>query len=138
LNTTTASTTEFLDLPDGRLAYDDTGDGTLPLRHEFQPTGVYLDSATYGLPPKAALRALSAVTTAWTSGRYDPVSCDQAVLVRPAPASEQKHSCGGCGAADVRIWTGGSNLRGPGARFSRRSRSRPQYAGWFWCSSKAL
>ena len=79
MNTTTASTTECRDLPDGRLAYDDTGDGTLPLRHEFQPTGVYVDSATYGVPPKAALRALSAVTTAWTSGRYDPVSCDQAV-----------------------------------------------------------
>jgi hypothetical protein len=67
----TTSTTEFLDLPDGRLAYDDTGDGTLVLRHEFQPTGVYLDSATYGLPPKVALQALSAVTAAWASGRYD-------------------------------------------------------------------
>ena len=41
MNTTPTSTTEFLDLPDGRLAYDDTGDGTLPLRHEFQSTGVY-------------------------------------------------------------------------------------------------
>ena len=79
MNTTATSTTEFLDLPDGRLAYDDTGDGTLVLRHEFQPTGVYLDSATYGLPPKVALQALSAVTAAWGSGRYDPVSCDQAV-----------------------------------------------------------
>ncbi|MGO9885334.1 MAG: aminotransferase class V-fold PLP-dependent enzyme, partial [Solirubrobacteraceae bacterium] len=79
MNTTTTSTTEFLDLPDGRLAYDDTGDRTLVLRHEFQPVGVYLDSATYGLPPKAALQALSAVTAAWASGRYDPVSCDQAV-----------------------------------------------------------
>ena len=49
MNTTTASTTESLDLPAPRLAYDDTGDGTLALRHEFQPTGVYLDSATYGL-----------------------------------------------------------------------------------------
>ncbi len=78
MNTTT-STTEFLDLPDGRLAYNDIGDGTLVLRHAFQPAGVYLDSATYGLPPKAALQALSAVTAAWASGRYDPVSCDQAV-----------------------------------------------------------
>jgi hypothetical protein len=41
----------------------------LVLRHEFQPMGVYLDSATYGLPPKAALQALSAVTAAWASGR---------------------------------------------------------------------
>ena len=45
MNTTPTSTTEFLDLRDGRLAYDDTGDGTLVLRREFQPTGVYLDSA---------------------------------------------------------------------------------------------
>ena len=51
----------------------------LVLRHEFQPAGVYLDSATYGLPPNAALQALSAVTAAWTRGRYDPVRCDQAV-----------------------------------------------------------
>ncbi len=29
MNTTTASTTEFLDLPDGRLAYDDSGAGPL-------------------------------------------------------------------------------------------------------------
>ncbi len=79
MNVTATSTTEFLALPDGRLAYDDTGDGTLVLRHEFQPTGVYLDSATYGLPPKVALQALSTVTAAWASGRYDPVSCDQAV-----------------------------------------------------------
>ena len=79
MNTTPTSTTEFLDLPDGRLAYDDTGDGTVVLRHEFQPTGVYLDSATYGLPPNVALQALSAVTAAWAGGRYDPVSCDQAV-----------------------------------------------------------
>ena len=50
MNPTTTSTTEFLDLPDGRLAYDDTGDGTLVLRHEFQPTGVYLT------PPPTACR----------------------------------------------------------------------------------
>jgi selenocysteine lyase/cysteine desulfurase len=79
MNPTPTNTTELLDLPDGRLAYDDTGDGALVLRHEFQPTDVYLDSATYGLPPKVALQALSAVTGAWARGRYDPVSCDQAV-----------------------------------------------------------
>ena len=44
----------------------------LVLRREFQPAGVYLDSATYGLPPKVALQALSAVTSDWASGRYDP------------------------------------------------------------------
>ncbi len=78
MNTPTTSTTEFVELGDGRLASDDPSDETL-VRREFQPTGVYLDSATYGLPPKVALRVLSAVTAAWASGRYDPVSCDQAV-----------------------------------------------------------
>jgi hypothetical protein len=52
---------------------------TLPLRREFQPSGVYLDSATYGLPPKVGLEALAAATAAWARGRYAPVSCDQAV-----------------------------------------------------------
>ena len=79
MNTTTTSATGFPDLPDGRLADSHIGDGTLALRREFQPAGVYLDSATYGLPPKVALQALSAVTAAWACGRYDPVSCDQAV-----------------------------------------------------------
>ena len=79
MNTTTTSTTEFLDSSGGWLPCDDTGDGTLVQRLESQPTVVYLDSATYGLPPKVALQALSAVTAAWASGRYDPVSCDQAV-----------------------------------------------------------
>ncbi len=98
MNTTPASTTEFLDLPDGRLAYDDTADGTRVLRNEFQPTGVYLDSATYGLPPNAALQALSAVTAAWATGRYDP-SCDQAVR-RARSTFARLHSVS---AADVAI-----------------------------------
>ena len=51
----------------------------LALRREFQPAGVNLDSATYGLPPRVALQALSLVTSDWASGRYDPVSCDRAV-----------------------------------------------------------
>jgi hypothetical protein len=66
MNTTATNTTEFLDLPDGPLASDGTGDGTFPLCDEFQPTCVYLDSATYGLPAKVALQALSAVTAAYT------------------------------------------------------------------------
>ena len=41
---------------------------------EFQPAGVYLDSARYGLPPKAALQPLSAVTGACANGSYDPGS----------------------------------------------------------------
>jgi hypothetical protein len=75
MNKTPTSTTEFLDPPDGRLAHD-TGEGTLVLRRKFQPTGVYLDSATYGLPPKVALRALSTVTAAYTvSGTLSRLSC---------------------------------------------------------------
>ena len=88
MNTTPTSTTEFLDLPDGRLAYDDTGDGTLVLRHEFQPTGVYLDSATYGLPPKVALQALSTVTAAYTvSGTLSRLSCLYGVQANPRSRS---------------------------------------------------
>ena len=80
MNSTPTSTTEFLVLRDGRLAYDDTGDGTLVRCREFQPTGVYLDFATYGLQPEVALGALSAVTAASASGRCDPVSCDRAAV----------------------------------------------------------
>ena len=49
------------------------------LRSSFSPSQVYLDSATYGLPPTAVLDELATVTNSWASGRYDPVSCDQAV-----------------------------------------------------------
>lgn len=68
-------------------------------RHGFRPAGVYLDSATYGLPPTAALGALSEVTTAWASGRYDPVSCDRAV----ADARGAFARLHGVSAADVAI-----------------------------------
>jgi selenocysteine lyase/cysteine desulfurase len=49
------------------------------LRPEFAPTGAYLDSATYGLPPRAALAELAAVSAAWAAGSYDPATCDGAV-----------------------------------------------------------
>lgn len=45
-------------------------------RHEFRPAGVYLDAASYGLPPKAALGALAAATGAWADGSYEPADCD--------------------------------------------------------------
>lgn len=38
------------------------GDPDWVLRCAFAPAGVYLDSATYGLPPTAALEAFAAVT----------------------------------------------------------------------------
>jgi len=49
------------------------------LRDLFQPATIYLDSATYGLPPLPALDRLAAATAAWADGSYDPTSCDQAV-----------------------------------------------------------
>lgn len=49
------------------------------LDNEFHPRGVYLDTATYGLPPARALAALSAATAAWADGNYDPAGCDHAV-----------------------------------------------------------
>ncbi len=45
----------------------------------WQPPEGYLDTATYGLPPVPALAALTAATTAWATGTYDPRSCDEAV-----------------------------------------------------------
>jgi selenocysteine lyase/cysteine desulfurase len=49
------------------------------LSHDFAPESTYLDTACYGLPPAAALSALSEVTAAWATGSYDPRSCDQAI-----------------------------------------------------------
>ncbi len=85
----------------------------LALRHEFEPMGVYLDSASYGLPPKAALQALSAVTAAWASGRYDPVSCDQAV---GRARSARSRDCtgifaGGCRDRPSGLTNGRSHMR---------------------------
>lgn len=54
------------------------------LRSEFRPGLVYLDSATYGLPPTPALQELATATGSWASGRYDPTSCDQAVAAARA------------------------------------------------------
>ena len=48
-------------------------------RDEFGAAGTYLDTATYGLPPRGALRELAAVTSAWADGSYAPVDCDDAV-----------------------------------------------------------
>lgn len=69
------------------------------LREKFQPAGCYLDSATYGLPLSSALEELSAVTSAWARGSYDPVSCDR-VVDRARRAFARLH---GVAAADVAI-----------------------------------
>jgi selenocysteine lyase/cysteine desulfurase len=69
------------------------------LPDEFAPQCCYLDSATYGLPPASALRALSAATAAWAAGSYDPLTCDDAVA-RSRGAFARIH---GVPAADVAI-----------------------------------
>jgi selenocysteine lyase/cysteine desulfurase len=96
-----------------------TGDPDWMLRCAFAPAGVYLDSATYGLPPTAAVEALAAVTADWASGSYDPVGCDAAVA-RARGSFARLH---GVGAADVAIGHQVSPLVGlvagsipPGAR----------------------
>lgn len=68
-------------------------------REKFQPAGCYLDSATYGLPLSSALEEFSAVTSAWASGTYDPVSCDR-VIHRARSSFARLH---GISAADVAI-----------------------------------
>jgi|HubBroStandDraft_1064217.scaffolds.fasta_scaffold178331_2 hypothetical protein len=45
---TTVSTRAIVDLRDGQLADDDTGDRTVPLRREFQPSGVDLRCGVIG------------------------------------------------------------------------------------------
>ena len=55
------------------------GDASTVLRSAFAPTGIYLDSATYGLPPTAALDEFASVIAGWAAGSYDPLSCDDAV-----------------------------------------------------------
>src|SRR5215207_1210534 len=75
------------------------GDAAAMLRSAFAPAGVYLDSATYGLPSTAALEELVSVTAAWASGSYDPLDCDAAVA-RARGSFARLH---GVRAADVAI-----------------------------------
>jgi selenocysteine lyase/cysteine desulfurase len=49
------------------------------LADQFTPTCIYLDTATYGLPPKPALERLAAATAEWANGSYEPTACDQEV-----------------------------------------------------------
>jgi selenocysteine lyase/cysteine desulfurase len=51
----------------------------LQLRDQFTPRGTYLDSATFGLPPRAAREAFAAVTADWATGVYDPLEADAAI-----------------------------------------------------------
>jgi selenocysteine lyase/cysteine desulfurase len=75
------------------------GDAAPMLRSAFAPAGVYLDSATYGLPPTTALEELASVSADWASGSYDPLGCDAAVA-RARGSFARLH---GVRAADVAI-----------------------------------
>jgi selenocysteine lyase/cysteine desulfurase len=48
-------------------------------RQEFQAEGVYLNTASLGLPPRAALRALHEVLESWQRGEAAPADYDVAV-----------------------------------------------------------
>jgi selenocysteine lyase/cysteine desulfurase len=69
------------------------------LPDEFHPECCFLDSATYGLPLASALVELVALTSAWASGAYNPLSCDDAVA-RARGAFARMH---GVSEADVAI-----------------------------------
>jgi selenocysteine lyase/cysteine desulfurase len=75
------------------------GHASTVLHSLFASTGVYLDSATYGLPPMAALDEFASVIDDWATGSYDPLSCDEAVA-RARRAFARLH---GVQAADVAI-----------------------------------
>lgn len=49
------------------------------VRAAFDPTPGYLNSATFGVPPRAAVAALRAATDAWAVGGCDPVALDATV-----------------------------------------------------------
>ena len=51
------------------------------VRALFEPSGIYLDTATMGLPPRTAVEALSADLTAWQRGDVRAAGYD-AVIVR--------------------------------------------------------
>lgn len=51
------------------------------LSDAFTPAGHYLDTATYGLAPAAAVAELAKVAGRWAAGTYDPLECDD-VLTR--------------------------------------------------------
>ena len=46
-----------------------TGTDTLRVRDRFSPEGAYLNSATYGLPPRAAFEAVTRAMDEWRHGR---------------------------------------------------------------------
>ncbi|MGH2915113.1 MAG: aminotransferase class V-fold PLP-dependent enzyme [Solirubrobacteraceae bacterium] len=69
------------------------------LSAEFDPAGCYLDSATYGLPPRAAVAALHEVTQQWAVGNYDPGAAEDAIA-RARASFARLH---GVGAGEVAI-----------------------------------
>jgi len=47
------------------------------VRHEFTPDGVYLNTATYGLPPASAIAALDEAVDAWRRGTARAAAYDE-------------------------------------------------------------
>jgi pimeloyl-ACP methyl ester carboxylesterase len=89
MNATTASTTQFLDLPDGRLAYDDTGDGPLivatpamlDLRAELRFLVPLLVNAGFRVVT-VDQRGMGETTAAWPAYGSEPLARDLIALIR--------------------------------------------------------
>ena len=53
-----------------------SADATWPWARHFEADGIYLATATAGLPPRATADALDAITDAWRHGRFDGAAVD--------------------------------------------------------------
>ena len=74
----------------------------------FSPEGAYLNTATYGLPPRTAIQALDAATDEWRHGRTGFDGWDRSVGAARATFARLT----GVGAADVAIGAAVSGFAG--------------------------
>lgn len=89
MNTTTASPTQFLDLPDGRLAYDDSGDGPLivataamlDLRSELRFLVTLLLDSGFRVVTLDQ-RGMGETTATWPAYGSEPLAHDLIALIR--------------------------------------------------------
>jgi pimeloyl-ACP methyl ester carboxylesterase len=94
MNTSGASRTEFLDLPDGRLAYDDTGDGPLivatpamlDLRSELRFLVPLLVGAGFRVVT-VDQRGMGESSGHWPAYGSEPLACDLIALIRHLDAA---------------------------------------------------
>jgi len=94
MNTNGASRTEFLDLPDGRLAYDDTGDGPLivatpamlDLRSELRFLVPLLVEAGFRVVT-VDQRGMGESSGHWPAYGSEPLACDLIALIRHLDAA---------------------------------------------------